>query len=96
MDSDWAVLALVGFAIAVTLVMAAGATLVVRDTVRRRGRWGINLNPVRCPACGEPAPAVRVPRNRHQALWGGHTCGACGQEYDKWGQAVDGGSEADG
>jgi hypothetical protein len=42
-----------------------------------------------CPNCGEPAPAIRKPRNRRQRLWGGATCEECGVEYDKWGRPVD-------
>ena len=64
------------------------AVLAVRDTVRRRGRWGINTRKVYCAECGAPAPLVRVPANWRQALWGGCTCTECGLEYDKWGQAV--------
>jgi hypothetical protein len=72
------------------LTLAVGGALVVRDTVRRRGRWGINLSPVHCPRCGERAPVVRVPKNRRQTLWGGCTCAGCGLEYDKWGRPVEG------
>ena len=82
------VIAVVAVAVVMALGLAAGVTLVVRDTVRKRGRWGINLRPVHCPKCGEPAPVVRRPKDRRQALWGGCTCEACGREYDKWGRAV--------
>ncbi len=71
-----------------TLLLLVGLGLMVRDTVRRRGRFGVNLRPVRCPECGEPAPAVRVPKTLRQTLWGGCTCGRCGAEYDKWGEPV--------
>ena len=84
---------------AASLVMAlavvAGVTLMVRDTLRRRGRWGVNLRPVRCPGCGEPAPAVRRPGSGRQALWGGCTCARCGVGFDKWGRAVAGGGSPD-
>ena len=90
MGGDFAVIAVVALAVVMALVLATAAILVVRDTVRKRGRWGINLRPVRCPECGEPAPVVRRPKNRRQALWGGCTCEECGTEYDKWGQPVAG------
>ncbi len=77
----------------VVLVLFVGAVLMVRDTVRRRGSFGINLKPVRCPECGEAAPPVRKPQNWRQTLWGGSTCPECGTEYDKWGRPVD---DADG
>jgi len=71
------------------LALLVGLVLVIRDTVRRRGNWGINTKPVNCPGCGDPAPLARVPKNWRQALWGGCTCTNCGLEYDKWGHAVD-------
>jgi hypothetical protein len=79
---------LVAIAVLIMLALGTGAALVARDTFRQRGRWGINLKPIRCPGCGEPAPTVRKPKNRQQALWGGVTCDACGLEYDKWGRPV--------
>ncbi len=78
---------MVAFAVVLALGVAAAA-LVIRDTARRQGRWGMNLRPLRCPVCGKPASAVRRPKNRRQAMWGGGTCEACGTEYDKWGQSV--------
>ena len=88
MNDDFAVIVLAVLGVVMALGLAAGAFLVIRDTVRRRGHWGINLRPVCCPECGEPAPTVRRPKNRRQALWGGCTCEECGTEYDKWGQRV--------
>lgn len=88
MGDDFAIPVAAALAVIVALGLAAGATLVIRDTVRKRGRWGINLGPVRCPECDAPAPIVRRPKNRRQALWGGCTCAECGTEYDKWGQPV--------
>jgi hypothetical protein len=88
MGDDFAMIVAVALAVVVVLGLAAGAVLMIRDTARKRGRWGINLQPVRCPECGEAAPTVRRPKNWRQALWGGCTCAECGTEYDKWGQAV--------
>jgi hypothetical protein len=67
--------------------LAVGLVLVVRDTVRQSGRWGINLAKVACPECGAPAPLARMPDSSDQAMWGGHTCSQCGTRYDKWGKA---------
>ncbi len=88
MGDEAAVIAVVAVAVIMTVVLMTGAALVVRDTLRKHGRWGINLRPVHCPECGEPAPVVRRPKNRRQALWGGCTCEVCGLEYDKWGRAI--------
>jgi len=71
------------------LALMVGGFLVVRDTIRGRGNFGINLKPVRCPECDTPAPVVRAPQNTRQMLWGGCTCAKCGLEYDKWGRPVD-------
>jgi hypothetical protein len=73
----------------IIVVLAVGGYLVIRDTLRRQGNWGINLTPVHCPQCHELVPAVRVPANRRQALWGGATCVKCGCEMDKWGNIVE-------
>ena len=51
-------------------------------------RWGINLEAVHCPRCGERMPALRVPDSVRQLLWGGWTCPACGCRMDKWGQPL--------
>jgi hypothetical protein len=84
--------ALVVLSLLVSMVLAVwiGQALVARDSNRRRGKWGINPDPVHCPQCGEPALAVRVPKGWRQRLWGGWTCATCGIDYDKWGQAVTG------
>src|SRR4051812_32581001 len=70
------------------LLLLVGLVLMVRDTVRQRGRWGINTKPARCKKCGQPAPVVRVPKSLNQTLWGGWTCAECGFELDKWGEPV--------
>ncbi len=84
---------LAGIVIALGLLvfaaLAVGAFLVIRDTVRGRGNWGMNFRPPgSCPECGAPMPVVRVPRSTRQALWGGWTCGECGAEIDKWGKVI--------
>jgi len=56
----------------------------VIDTVRGKGRWGINPGPAKCPACGTAAPTFRKPKNFRQSMWGGWTCASCGLELDKW------------
>ena len=70
-------------------LLAVGGFLVLRDTIRGRGRWGVNGKPVYCPECGAQAPVVRQPKNRRQMLWGGCTCEECGTEYDKWGHRLE-------
>jgi hypothetical protein len=86
--NNFAVMAVVALAVVMVLGLATGTVLVIRDTVRRRGPWGINLRPVRCPTCSEPASVIRRPKNLRQALWGGCTCEECGTEYDKWGRKI--------
>ncbi|HYX71875.1 MAG TPA: hypothetical protein VE732_03835 [Nitrososphaera sp.] len=75
--------------IIILLVLFGGVTilflLMLRDTIRHKGRWGINLEPIRCPRCGAQSPMVRKPSSLRQAAWGGWTCSKCGCEIDKWG-----------
>src|SRR5437867_873440 len=68
--------------------LLTGLVFVVRDTIRRRGMWGVNFRPGECVKCGEPAPLFRKPANFRQAMWGGWTCKYCGFELDKWGRPV--------
>ncbi len=58
----------------ILLALAVGSVLVVRNTVQKRGNWGINTKPVRCPGCGEPAPVVRAPKNLPSTLGRLHVC----------------------
>lgn len=90
MPDSVAIPLVIGTVVVMTLLLGVGLTLVIRDTIRRKGRWGVNRRPVACPRCSEPAPVVRVPQNLRQMLWGGCTCARCGQEYDKWGEPVGG------
>jgi ribosomal protein S27AE len=54
-----------------------------------KNRWGINLEPIRCPRCGHATSSTfRRPTSLQQALWGGKTCPACGTEADKWGRQI--------
>jgi len=70
--------------VAVVLVVV----LLVRGTAQKT-KWGVNLSPPSaCPGCGHPLPAVRMPRNARQAVWGGWTCERCGVELDKWGRPI--------
>src|SRR5258708_6583797 len=88
-DDTTAMLIIMPLAGLMGLALTVGAVLVIRDTIRGRGKWGMNFKPAFCPLCGYPAPVARVPKNRRQALWGGCTCANCGLDYDKWGHAVD-------
>ncbi len=91
---DWktvGMVAVIAFSAVFFTARAVGVVLLIRDTARRKGRWGINAALSNCPECGEPAPVVRAPANLRQALWGGHTCAECGCEFDKWGEPVDDG-----
>ncbi|HEY7156048.1 MAG TPA: hypothetical protein VH575_18940 [Gemmataceae bacterium] len=71
-------------------LLTVGTVLVIRDTIRQRGKWGINVKTVACTQCGTPMPTVRKPANWRQAMWGGWTCPECGFELDKWGRPVEG------
>lgn len=68
-------------------LLLAGVGLVIRDTARRSGKWGINLRRVTCPRCEQAMPKLRAPTTLQQGMWGGSTC-ACGCEVDKWGREL--------
>jgi len=63
--------------------------LIVGDTIKGEGKWGINVGRVYCPECSAPLPRIRKPKNERQRMWGGWTCEFCGTEIDKWGGRVD-------
>jgi hypothetical protein len=87
-SDDTAGMIVAGVSIPLFLLLLVGLGFVIRDTVRGRGRWGINMKATACKKCGEPAPLVRAPKSLNQALWGGWTCAECGFELDKWGEPV--------
>jgi len=51
-------------------------------------KWGINLSTVNCPSCKTKQPAIRIPKNFKQFLWGGHICSSCNAEMDKFGNVI--------
>lgn len=70
------------------ILFLGGLCLVIRDSYRKEGRWGIDLKLIVCPRCGATAPAFRKPTSLRQFLWGGWTCNKCGCEIDKWGKEI--------
>jgi hypothetical protein len=64
-----------------------GGLVVAYGTIAKN-KWGINLDPIRCPSCGVAQPRVRKPTSLRQAMWGGQTCAVCGTEMDKWGRPI--------
>jgi hypothetical protein len=82
-------LVIIALGVVIFGLVGVGAFLVIRDTIRQRGVWGINLKPAVCTQCGTTMPTVRKPANWRQALWGGGTCPECGFELDKWGRPVE-------
>ncbi len=63
--------------------------LLVWQTAKRRGRFGINYDPdIKCPNCGFQKPnfGPRNPQDLTEILWGGFTCPGCGAKVDKWGK----------
>lgn len=61
--------------------------LIMRDTIRREGRWAINLKLSVCPQCGNPLRTMRL-LIWLQRTWGCWTCHECGFELTKWGRPV--------
>ena len=63
-----------------------GVIPVIVGTIKRKGKWGINVKPVFCPNCGKQAPRIRKATSMEETLWGGWTCTNCGCKMDKWGE----------
>ena len=70
------------------LLLIVGLFLVIISSIRREGKWGINLKPISCPKCKTDSPRKRKPTSTQEALWGGRTCTKCGCKMDKWGKEI--------
>ena len=86
-------------ALLVAALLCGAMLLIVIQTKRRSGNWGLNLHSIReiikgkpllqkvaCPKCGREQQDFRRPTNLTEILWGGWTCPDCGTKMDKWGQ----------
>lgn len=51
-------------------------------------KWGIDLEVVNCPKCNEKMPAIRIPKDIQQLMWGGWTCPNCDCKMDKHGKRI--------
>jgi len=74
------------FNLLLAILCLAGCIVIIRQTLGRSGKMGINFHPTVCPHCQNTLPAVRVPRSLEQLLWGGWTCPHCGAVLNKWGE----------
>jgi hypothetical protein len=74
--------------IIIYLLFFTGLILFIISTIRRSGRWGINLKPIYCPKCKTQAPKMRISSSIQEFLWGGWTCTNCGCKMDKWGKEI--------
>lgn len=61
--------------------------LIIRDTIRQRGKWTIELKLPVCPQCGLPLRTMRflIWLQRTFGCW---KCHECGFEMTKWGRPV--------
>jgi hypothetical protein len=77
---------LVVFGICTFFAISLG--IMVKQTLRRKGKLGINFDPVCCPKCGKQMPSIRMPASFSEFLFGGWTCLACGTRLNKWGESI--------
>jgi hypothetical protein len=82
-------IAVISLSVLILGALGIGLYLVIRDTTRQDGKWGVNLKPTACTECGVSAPLIRTPTSWHQTFWGGWTCHECGLLLDKWGRPVE-------
>jgi hypothetical protein len=50
-----------------------------------KSKWDINLDKVVCPECRAKQPALRIPKNFEQFMFGGWSCEKCSCSIDKHG-----------
>jgi len=63
------------------------AGLVLRDTIRQRGAFGINFfKRIVCPQCGTPLRRGITILDWKELYYGGWTCHECGIELSQWGR----------
>lgn len=78
------------FYLLLQVVLLIGFIWIIVQSIRRRGKMGINVqalvNPINCPKCGQVLPRFRTPKGFSEMLWGGWTCPNCGTKFDKWGK----------
>ena len=77
-----------GWALSPIYFLTAVAVATVGYGILTKSKWGINVEPVKCPNCRTSAPVWRKPTSFNQMMWGGHTCSQCGTEMDKWGHEI--------
>lgn len=53
-----------------------------------QSKFAINLDKVFCPKCDEKMPALRIPKNIKQLMWGGGICPKCACKMDKFGKEI--------
>lgn len=62
------------------------AALALRDTIRRRGMYGINFRRIVCPQCGTRLRRGITNPDWKELCYGGWTCHECGIELSQWGR----------
>ncbi len=60
--------------------------LFIRDMIRGKGYWRINLKARNCPNCRKKLPFPRFPTSFFQLWSGARNCPQCGCEMDIWGK----------
>jgi len=51
-------------------------------------KMDVNLNKVICPSCKNRMPAIRIPKDLQQLMWGGWSCPKCDYKMDKHGKEI--------
>lgn len=67
------------------LVTLIGVPFMIYSTIKCKGKMDINLQPSNCANRRTPFPAVCIPANFRQLLFGGNTCRKRNTEVDKCG-----------
>lgn len=71
------------------IILTISFCIVIRDSIRREGKMGINLEKIKCPRCGEKKSNFKFAKSFPKILWGSWVCGKCGCEMDQWGKEIE-------
>jgi hypothetical protein len=61
---------------------------ILKNMTDKKNNWSINLETIKCPECDSKQPALRIPENLEQLMFGGWNCENCSCKMDKHGNKI--------
>ncbi len=62
--------------------------LVIRDSLKRKGKFAVSVKAIHCPLCNTRLPRFRIPKSVQQVRAGTWTCPTCKAEVNYRGEIV--------